>query len=420
MSQSDTLVPIEDAQQIILDQVAPLSAETVDLVDAYQRTLAADAVSDIPVAPFDNTAMDGFAFKAADAADASAEAPARLKIVAHIPAGRTYDTAVQPGECVRIMTGAALPAGVDTVEKIENSAFTGDGLVGDELVLDHPVDKGANVRYAGEEVQAGEVAMHAQTVIGPAALGLLASTGNTQVPVFRRPVVGIISLGTELVDADAVPGPGQIRNSNGPALAGCTLRAGCVPKRYPVLPDDEQAIRATLSQAIAECDFVISSGGASAGDFDFVTQIAAELGQVFFKYVNMRPGKSQTFAMIDGTPYLGLAGNPAAALVGFEMLVSPALMKMQGRAHYFHPRQIAVLGTDAHKKGTRWNYQRATLVRSEDGRLVATPYHNQSSALFGTLQRGDCLVEIPGSVNRIAAGQAVSCVRLDIPAGTVV
>lgn len=420
MSQLDALVPIENARETILEQVHPLEIETVALGEAYQRTLARDVTSDIPVAPFDNTAMDGFAFKAADVAQASTDAPARLKIVAHIPAGRTYDQEVQAGECVRIMTGAALPDGVDTVEKIENSAFTDGGLVGDYLILDHPIEQGANVRHAGEEVQAGAVAMHAHTVIGPAALGLLASTGNTQIPVFRRPIVGVISLGTELVDATTVPGPGQIRNSNGPALAGCVLRAGCIPRRYPVLPDDENAIRATLKQAVSECDFVVSSGGASAGDFDFVTQIAGELGQVFFKYVNMRPGKSQTFAVVDGTPYLGLAGNPAAALVGFEMLASPALMKMQGRTQVFHPRQNAVLAVEAHKKGTRWNYQRATLTRSEAGQLVATPYRNQSSALFGTLQRGDCLVEIPGEVNRIAAGETVSCVRLDIPAGVVI
>lgn len=414
------LMPLEEAQAIILEHVGALSSETVPLTGAYNRTLAADVVSDIPVSPFDNSAMDGFAFTAADAVAATPDAPVHLHVVAHIPAGRTYDAPVAPGECVRIMTGAALPAGVDTVEKIENVTFTGQGLLGDDLVLDHPVKAGANVRYAGEEFKAGEVALTAGTVVGPAALGLLASVGCTGVPVRRKPRVGILSLGTELVDAAVRPGPGQIRNSNGPALYGCALRAGCAPTLYPILPDREHDIRAALSRAAAECDFVISSGGASAGDFDFVTQSAQELGQVFFKYVNMRPGKSQTFALVDGTPYLGLAGNPAAALVGFEMLASPALMCMQGRADVFHPRQTARLAVDARKKGTRWNYQRATLVRDEDGSLLARPYRNQSSALFGTLHRGDCLVEIPGDVNLIPAGSLVSCVRLDIPAGTVV
>lgn len=414
------LVPVTDAQETILAQVALLPVETVALADAYLRTTAADLASDVDVSPFDNSAMDGFAFRAADVAGASGESPARLQVVAHIAAGDWYPEQVQPGQCVRIMTGAAMPDGADTVEMIEKVTFTGQGLVGDYLVLNHPLDLGKNVRYSGEEVKEGTLALAAGTTIGPAAMGLLASTGNTAIPVHRKPVVGILSLGSELVDASEYPARGHIRNSNGPALAGCVLRAGAIPRPYPLLPDDYEAIKATLSQAASECDFVISSGGASAGDFDYVTDIAAELGQVFFKYVNMRPGKSQTFALVNGTPFLGLAGNPAAAVCGFEMLVYPALQKMQGRATVFHPSQTAILGKDAKKKGSRWNYQRATLERNGAGQLVATPYKNQSSALFGTLQRGDCLVEIPGEVNFIPAGSQVNCVRLDIPAGTVV
>jgi molybdopterin molybdotransferase len=197
-------------------------------------------------------------------------------------------------------------------------------------------------------------------------------------------------------------------------------RAGGIPKLYPTLPDDYAAIRATLEQSTRECDFVISSGGASAGDFDFITDIAAELGQVFFKYVNMRPGKSQTFAMVDGTPFLGLAGNPAAAICGFELLVYPALQKMQGRKALFHPMQQAVLAKDVKKKGPRENYLRATLARDAQGALVASPYKNQSSALFGTLHTSDCLVVVPAEVNFLPAGSDVTCIHLDIAAGTVI
>ena len=416
----DELVPVAKAQQAILAQVAPLPVETVALEDAYGRTTACDLSSDIDVSPFDNSAMDGFAFRATDVANASAENPARLQIVAHIAAGDWYDQEVQPGQCVRIMTGAALPDGADTVEMIEKVTFTEQGLIGDYLVMDHPLDLGKNVRYSGEEVKAGTVALPAGTIVGPAAMGLLASTGNTTVPVHRRPTVGILSLGSELVDATEYPARGHIRNSNGPALSGCVRRAGALPKVYPTLADDYDAIKATLAQAVAECDFVISSGGASAGDFDYITDIAGELGQVFFKYVNMRPGKSQTFAMLDGTPFLGLAGNPAAAICGFEMLVFPALQKMQGRKALFHPVQQASLGKDTKKKGTRENYLRATLTRDAAGSLVATPYKNQSSALFGTLHTSDCLVVVPGDVSFLPAGAEVTCVHLDIDAGTVI
>ena len=416
----DELVAVEKAQQVILEEVAPLPAETVALTDAYGRTTAVDLSSDIDVSPFDNSAMDGFAFRAADVADASEESPARLQIVAHIAAGDWYGEEVQPGQCVRIMTGAALPDGVDAVEMIEKVAFTERGLVGDYLVLDHPVEIGKNIRYAGEEIKAGTVALSAGTTIGPAAMGLLASTGNTMVPVHRVPTVGILSLGSELVEAGEYPTPGHIRNSNGPALVGCVTRAGATPKLYPTLPDDYEAIKATLAQAITECDFVISSGGASAGDFDYITDIADDLGTVYFKYVNMRPGKSQTFAVIDNTPFLGLAGNPAAAVCGFEMLVFPALQKMLGRKTLFHPTQQASLGKDTKKKGARENYLRATLARNADGQLVATPYRNQSSALFSTLQTSDCLVIVPGEVNFLPAGAEVTCVHLDITAGTVI
>ena len=414
------LIPVQEAQDIILEHVQPLPAETVSLAQAYGRTTAVDLSSDIDVSPFDNSAMDGFAFRAADVENASADNESRLEIVAHIAAGDWYDQEVQPGQCVRIMTGAAIPDGADTVEMIEKVSFTGKGLVGDYLVMDHAIELGKNVRYSGEEVKSGTVALPAGTTIEPAAMGLLASTGNTTIPVYRIPTVGILSLGSELVEAGEYPTPGHIRNSNGPALVGCVTRAGATPKLYPTLPDDYEAIKATLAQAIAECDFVISSGGASAGDFDYITDIAGELGQVFFKYVNMRPGKSQTFAVIDGTPFLGLAGNPAAAICGFEMLVFPALQKMQGRKALFHPVQQAILGKDTKKKGSRENYLRATLARDVDGRLVATPYRNQSSALFGTMHSSDCLVIVPGDVNFLPEGSEVACVHLDINAGTVI
>ena len=414
------LLAVEKAQDTILAHVTELPLENVELAHAYGRTTAVDLSSDIDVTPFDNSAMDGFGLRAADVAEASANNPAHLQIVAHIAAGDWYDQELQPGQCVRIMTGAAMPSGADSVEMIEKVTFTEQGLVGDCLIMDHPIALGSNVRYAGEEVRAGTVVLSRGTTLGPAAMGLLASTGNTVVPVHRKPLVGILSLGSELVDATEYPTRGHIRNSNGPALAGCVVRAGAIPRLYPTLPDDYETIEQTLSQAIAECDFVISSGGASAGDFDYITDIAADLGEVFFKYVNMRPGKSQTFAVIDNTPFLGLAGNPAAAICGFEMLVFPALQKMQGRRALFHATQKAVLGKDTKKKGGRENYLRATLARDADGQLTATPYKNQSSALFGTLQTSDCLVVFPGELNFLPAGSEVTCVHLDIDAGTVI
>lgn len=414
------LVPIKDAQQKILDSVTTMPTETISLADACGRTLAVGCTSDIDIVPFDNSAMDGFAFKAEDVAGATEENPVQLQIIGYIPAGTYFEEELQSGQCVRIMTGAAMPVGADTVEMIEKVSFTGEGMVGDALILDHAVNTGSNVRYKGEEAKTGSLVLPEGTTLDPAALGLLASTGNTEVVVYAKPVVGIISLGSELVDAKEVPGPGKIRNSNQYALIGCAQRAGAVARTYPILPDDYDAIKTTLAQAIAECDFVVSSGGAGGGDFDFITDIASELGEVFYKYVNMRPGKAQTFAVIDNTPFLGLAGNPAAAICGFEMLVYPGLQKMQGKQQLFHPMQRAILGADASKKGSRVNFQRSMLHRNEEGHLVATPYNNQSSALFGVFHESDCLVVVPGEVNHIPAGEEVDIYHFDIGPETVI
>ena len=414
------LVPLKEAQKQILDSVQPMPVEQIALEDALGRTLAADCTSDIDIAPFDNSAMDGFALRAEDVASANEETPVHLEIVAYIPAGACYEEELQPGQAARIMTGALMPAGANTVEMIEQVRFTGEGMVGDTLMLNQAVDLGKNVRYKGEEAQAGSLVLPAGATLDAAGMGLLASTGNVEVSVYKKPLVGIISLGTELVEAKDLPGPGQIRNSNKYALIGCVHNAGANAKTYPVQPDEYDVIKETLALAIRECDFVVSSGGAGGGDYDFITDIAGELGQVFYKYVNMRPGKAQTFAMIEGTPFLGLAGNPAAAICGFEMLVYPALQKMQGKTQLFHPIQRAVLGSDAKKKGDRWNFQRATLSRDEEGKLIATPYSNQSSALFGVFHNSDCLVIVPGEVNHIPAGEEVDVVRFDIGSNVVI
>ncbi|MBQ9020401.1 MAG: molybdopterin molybdotransferase MoeA [Eggerthellaceae bacterium] len=414
------LVPIEQAQNIILDAVGTIAPENIALEHALGRTLAGDCVSDIDIAPFDNSAMDGFAFRAADLSQASEESPVKLEIVAYIPAGAYYENELQAGQCARIMTGAAVPAGADTVEMIERVILTGDGMVGDELILDHLVEQGKNVRYAGEEAKAGALVLQAGTTLDPAALGLLASTGNVEVSVYRKPVVGIISLGTELVEANEIPGPGQIRNSNRFALIGCIERAGGIARAYPIAPDNYDAIKDTLSQAANECDFVVSSGGAADGDFDFITQIAGELGEVFFKYVNMRPGKAQTFAVINKTPFLGLAGNPAAAICGFEMLVYPALQKMQGRSTVFHPMQRAIVGSRATKKDSRVHFQRSSLARNEEGKLVVSPYSNQSSALFSTFAESDCLLIVPGDVKVLEVGEEADIINFGLDSGMLI
>ena len=415
-----TMISVEDARTLILGSVEPGPVEEVDIVQALGRVVARDLASDIDIAPFDNTAMDGFALIATDIEAASADAPVTLRIVAHVGAGSVYEQTVQPGEAVRIMTGAPIPAGADTVVKVEDVTWSGTGTVGDTVTFAASNPVGRNIRYHGEECKAGDVVISAGEIISSSGVGLMASTGYATAPVYARPRVGVISLGSELVGIGDKPGPGQIRNSNCYSLAAEAASAGAIPVIYPTCEDDQDLITATVKKACAECDVVVSSGGASGGDFDYITQAADAIGKVFFKYVNMRPGKSQTYALVDGTPFFGLAGNPAAATIGFEMLVRPVLRKMQGYAALDRPLTKAVLSGGVKKVEKRRSYLRGRVERQADGTMLAKLAKNQSAALLGAMQHANCLVIIPEGGVAAVDGMDVECMRLDMEEGTEV
>jgi molybdopterin molybdotransferase len=261
--------------------------------------------------------------------------------------------------------------------------------------------------------------------ISPPGVGLLASTGHDEVQVYRRPRVAILATGNELVDVTVVPGPGQIRNSNNYALAAAVIEAGGIPTVMPSVEDTREALAEALTAACAAHDFVVTSGGAAEGDYDFITPVVRQLGELFFNKVNMRPGKAQTFGIIEGTPVFGLPGNPGAAFVGFEVLVRPALRSMQGLHELDRPFTKAVLTQDVKKKGEKRRcYLRARLERNEDGQgggeaYRVTPEPNQSSALLGALNRSNCLLVIPEGPDPLAAGSVACCLRLDREEGTV-
>ena len=238
--------------------------------------------------------------------------------------------------------------------------------------------------------------------------------------VHAAPRVGIISLGTELVAPSKVPARGQIRDSNSSALMAEALDAGAEPVFYGIAPDDEQAIAELVHCAVQECDFVITSGGASAGDYDYVTALVRREGEVLFDRISMRPGKAITFGLLGGKPYLGLSGNPAAAYVGFEMLARPAIRKMRGFAEGVRPVQQATLTHGVKKRQDRRFFDRATVLRDpETGDLLVTEAKTQNSALLGTMQRANCLLRIDEGPCELKAGDAVDVVRVDLPEGTV-
>lgn len=410
------MIPLEEARELVCGAVGLLPTERVALLDAVGRVVAEGQVSDIDVSPFAHSAMDGFALRAAEIAEATDEAPATLRVIAEIGAGDVYEGAIGEGECVRIMTGACLPDDADAVVKYEIvGVVEGDGKTGSVVSFAAPTKVGSNIRAAGEEARAGEEVVAAGEVLTAAGVGFLAGCGVLEVPVYRRPRVAIIATGSELVPADQVPGPGKIRNSNSYAMAACAREAGADAVMLPTVEDTFEALRDAVDAASREFDFVVTTGGAANGDFDFIKPVVDSLGELMMTTVNMRPGKAQTFGLVNGTPVFGLPGNPAAAYVGFQMLIRPALRTMQGYRFMDHPVVKARLTRDEKNRDPRRIFLRATLTRGADGTYEATPAKNQSSGLFGPIQKTNCMAIMPEGTEPQPAGSIVDCILLDVP-----
>lgn len=415
------MISLEQAIEVVLSHVEPLGVERVSILDAIGRVAAEDLRSDIDVAPFPHSAMDGFALHAADIELASEENPVNLTVIAEIGAGSVYEGAIEHGQCVRIMTGAQLPADADAVVKYEIvGVVEGDGKPGSVVSFAAPAEVGSNIRAAGEEARAGEVIVEAGEVIGCAGVGFLAGCGVLELPTYARPKVAIIATGSELVDPSEVPTPGKIRNSNSYAMAACAKQAGAIPAILPIVEDTYEALEQAVSAAVKEYDFVVTTGGAANGDFDFIKPVVDNLGELYMTTVNMRPGKAQTFGLVEGVPVFGLPGNPAAAYCGFELIIRPALRKMQGYCCFEHPHVMAALSKDVRKKDPRRILMRSTLTKDESGAYVVTPAKNQSSGLFGVIQKSNCMAVMPEGLESKRAGDLLECIILDVPEEVVI
>jgi molybdopterin molybdotransferase len=411
------LLPLDEARRIVLSHMDPLETETVDLLDAAGRIAAQDLVCDIDNAPFASTAMDGFAVRASQLEGASEEHPVELDVLDEVAAGDYYEGDFAEGQCLRIMTGAPVPACADSVVKYEIvDVVSGEGKPGGRVSFSAPTKLGSNVRKPGQDAKAGETVVHAGELVNSAGVGFLASCGVTKVPTYRRPKVAIMATGSELVEASEVPVKAQIRNSNSPALAACVRDAGGIPTILPIVKDTYDDLAEAVSKAVADYDFVITTGGAANGDFDFIGRVVADLGEVYLTHVNMRPGKAQTFGTVEGVPVFGLPGNPAAAYMGFQLLVRPALRKMQGYSHLDRVHVQAKLARDVRAShDSRMNLVRAIIELDDAGERIVTPFKNQGSSLFGPLQRSNAIVVFPRGDVAHAAGEPVDCLILDIP-----
>ncbi|MDO5043687.1 MAG: molybdopterin molybdotransferase MoeA [Coriobacteriia bacterium] len=406
----------EEALEKVLSFGERMPAEEIDFMDSLGRVLAEDVLSDIDVAPFDNSAMDGFAVIASDLEGASEENPVTLDVIELIAAGDAPVQAVKSGQAARIMTGAAMPEGADSVVKLEftNAYKTDLGQAGQTVQIMAPVEKGANVRYAGEEVKAGGVVVPAGEEIGVATIGLFAATGNTKVKVYRRPVVGIVATGSELVDVDEKPGPGQIRNSNSYANAAQAMSAGADVIIYPVVEDTYEATLEVFKEASEECDLIVTSGGVSVGDFDFVRPALETLGEVEFAKVNMRPGNPQTMGHIGKAILFGLPGNPSSCYVGFEAFLRPLIRKMLGYKDLARPIVKAKLAVGQSKRQPRRYFLRGNVVKDEQGEYVANLDYSQSSALLTAAHYANAFIILPEGVGYVEKDTLVDCWLLDV------
>lgn len=413
-------ISVEEALEQVLSMGEALEAEEVPFMESLGRVLARDVVSDINVPPFDNSQMDGFAVREADIQGARHQAPVELEVIELIAAGDFPQREVGPGQCARIMTGAAMPAGADTVIKIEQtSAYEGGGAPGETVGIRETTARGTYVRATGEDAREGRAILGAGEVVDAAAIGLMAATGNQRVWVHRRPRVGIVATGSELVDVSEKPAPGKIRNSNSYAIAAQTVLAGGVPVVYPVVKDNYEATLEAFSKAAAENDLIVTSGGVSVGDFDYVRPALEALGEMRFCKVFMRPGNPQTMGKIGNTVFFGLPGNPSSCYVGFEMFLRPLIMKMQGFTRFERPVMRATLASTLKKKQERRYYDRGRVFKDTDGTLVAQPVMSQNSALLTTMHEANALIVLPEGIGDVPAGTQVDCLMMRMSESSV-
>ena len=400
--EDESLISVEDAQQRVIEIVEPLPTERVSLLEALGRVLAEDVHAPHDVPQQDNSAMDGYAVIAADVQNATADAPARLRVVGDIPAGHVAERALLPGTAVRIMTGAPIPAGADAVVQVELT----DG--GDAEVRIHkPVVAGANIRRRAEDISRGGLLVAEGTPLHPAELGVLASAQRGDVLVRRIPRVAIVSTGNELVDPDETLTPGKVVNSNSYSLAALAMVSGAKVKRVVRVRDTLDETVKALEGAL-DCDVIISSGGVSVGAYDFVKEALEKLGaETHFWRVAMKPGKPVVLSTLRNRLFFGLPGNPVSCMVAFHLFVAPSLRKAAGQnRNLFPPMVKSRLAEPLRSRSERRNYLRVRVVASH-GELVAYPMRSQGSGVSTSMLEANGLAVVdPGAV-QLQAGDVV-------------
>jgi molybdopterin molybdotransferase len=401
----------DQALQIVLETIAPLGIERLSIMAALGRILAEEVHSPRDIPGFDNSAMDGYAVRAADVASASETNPARLEVLETVAAGMMPSRTVAAGQAVRTMTGAPIASGADAIVPVERTRAEGNIV---EIM--GVAQAGAFVRPRGEDLHRDELVMSAGKTVSPSDLGMLASLNRAMVDVWRRPRVAIVATGDELVDIDQVPTGAQIVNSSAYALAGAIREAGAEPVMLKVARDRPEEVRARLAEALA-FDVVLSTGGVSVGQFDHVKVVLDELGlRQLFHGVAQKPGRPLKFGTIGGRPIFGLPGNPVSTMVCFYLYVRPALLRMGGATRTGLPRVAARCATDITVAANLTEFVRVRLERRE-GEIFAAPTGNQGSGVLSSLSRADALLIGPAGANLLRAGDQATVLLLAPGAG---
>ena len=415
----EDMLSVEEAYERVMARFAPLEAVEIPLLECLGQTLAENVTSPLSLPPLANSGMDGYALRGEDIAGATAESPRRLPVVGIIAAGQLPTRAVESGTAMRIMTGAPVPEGADTVvpfEETDEVQRKREGRPLDEVAVFTEMPPGANVRPAGEDIRQGELVLEAGTVVRAAEVGVLASLGLDRALVVRRPVVSVLATGDELETAGGVLSGGKIYDSNSFSVAASVVACGGVPRLLGIARDNLDDLHAKIG-ATAGSDLVITSAGVSKGDYDIVKDVLEQRGAMNFWSVRMRPAKPLAFGYLKGDggkeiPLLGLPGNPVSAMVAFEMFARPAIHAMLGRQVRPRPAVDGILTGPIRNYDGRRVYARVE-VEHRDGVYYATPTGPQGSNILTSMSRANGLAICPEDLPAKQAGERVRVIMLD-------
>ena len=402
---SPGLAPVDQALESLLNFVQPKpGSATIALADADGRVLAEDIHSSLNVPPADNSAMDGYAVRAADLA-----AGDTLKLAGKSMAGHPFIGQMKAGECIRIMTGAVMPDGADTVVMQENTEVAGEGLIR----FPHPAEQGDNVRLCGEDIRSGQQTLASGRRLRPADLGLLASIGIAQVSVKPRIKVALMATGDELVAPGQPLATGQIYQSNSFTVGTMLRRLGCEVVDFGIVEDSASALRAAFEQADSAADVVMTTGGVSVGEADYTKDVLESLGRIDFWRLAIKPGKPFACGHLPNSLFIGLPGNPVSAMVTMHQLATPMLRRLAGEQQVMAQRLTARAAEVLRKRPGRTDFQRGICSYDSDGQLQVRAAGNQSSAVLSSLSQANCYIVLEQQRGRVESGETVTVELFD-------